>query len=177
MKLRRLRPRLAVLCLLAIGLRAAASAAQPDLRSTLRVGVWTLWHDREVKLSSAGPGHSIRFQTCAGCGSITVTQTAAIRAAGDALVLTEPRRSIRTDRIIISAPVTLGAHGETLTLPWPVAVTARSGSLVLAVTMPIESYVERVVASESDDADSAASLEALAVVVRTFAVHQAHGHT
>ena len=176
MKLRRLRPRLAVLCLLAIGLRAAASAAQPDLRSTLRVGVWTLWHDREVKLSSAGPGHSIRFQTCAECGSITVTQTAAIRAAGDALVLTEPRRSIRADRVSIAAPVTLGAHGETLTLPWPVTVTARSGVLVMAVTMPIESYVERVVASESDDADSAASLQALAIVVRTFALRQPHGH-
>lgn len=42
--------------------------------------------------------------------------------------------------------------------------------------MPVESYVERVVASESDSADSAASLDALAIVVRTFALHQAHGH-
>ncbi len=177
MKFRRLRPRLAVLCLLAIGLCAATSAAQPDLRSTLRVGVWTLWHDREVKLSPAGPGHSFRVQTCAECASITVTQPASIRAAGNALVLTEPRRSIRTDRVTISTPVTLDAHGETLTLPWPVTVTWRSGVLVIAVTMPTESYVERVVASESDDADSAASLEALAIMVRTFALHQAHGHT
>ena len=176
MKLRRLRPRLAVLCLLAIGLRAAASAAQPDLRSTLRVGVWTLWHDREVKVSPDGRGHSFRFETCAGCASIFVTQTASIRAAGDALVLTEPRRSIRADRVSIAAPVTFGAHGETLTLPWPVEVTARSGVLVMAVTIPIESYVERVVASESDDADSATSLAALAIVVRTFALHQTHGH-
>ncbi len=177
MKFRRLRPRLAVLCLLAIGLSAATSAAQPDLRSTLRVGVWTLWHDREVKLGPAGPGNSIRFQACAGCASVTVTQPASIRAAGDALVLTESRRSIRASRVSISAPVTLGAHGETLTLPWPMVVTARSGVLVMAATMPIESYVERVVASESDDADSAASLEALAIVVRTFALRQVHGHT
>lgn len=178
MRLRRLRPRLALLCLLAVGLCCAtADAAQPDLRSTLRVGVWTLWHDREVKLSPAGPEHSFRVYTCAGCASVNVTQPASIRAAGDALVLTEPRNSIRAERISIAAPVTLGAHGETLTLPWPVAVTARSGALVLAVTMPIESYVERVVASESDAADSAVSLEALAVVVRTFALHQAHGHT
>ena len=178
MRLRRLRPRLAHLCLLAIGLCCAtANAARPDLRTTFRVGVWTLWHDREVKLSAAGPGHSIRFQTCTGCGSITVTQPASIRAAGDALVLTELRRSIRADRVTIAAPVKLGAHGETLTLPWPVTVTARSGILVMAVTMPVESYVERVVASESDDADSAASLAALAIVARTFALHEAHGHT
>lgn len=178
MRLRRLRPRLALLYLLGIGLCCAtASEAQPDSRSTLRVGVWTLWHDREVKLSVAGSEDSIRIQTCAGCGFIPVTKTASIRAAGDDLMLTEAHKSNRTGRVSIAAPVTLGAHGETLTLPWPVVVTARSGVLVMAVTMPIESYVERVVASESDDADSAASLEALAIVVRTFALHQAHGHT
>jgi len=178
MSLRRLRPRLAFLCLLAIGLCCVTSrAAQPDSRSTLRVGVWTLWHDREVKLSPAGPGHSFRFQTCAGCAAIDVTQPVSIRAGGNAVVLTEPRKSIRAECISISAPVTLAAHGETLTLFWPLLVSARSGTLVLTVTTPIESYVERVVASESDDSDSAASLEALAVVVRTFALHQAHGHT
>lgn len=178
MRFRLARPRHRFLCLLAIGVCcAAATAAQADLRSTLRVGVGTRWHDREVKLSPAGPGHSFRFQTCAGCASIAVTQPVSIRAAGNALVLTEPRNSIHAKRISIAAPVTLGAHGETLTLPWPVVVTARSGALVLAVTMPIESYVERVVASESDDSDSAASLQALAIVVRTFALHQEHGHT
>jgi stage II sporulation protein D len=48
--------------------------------------------------------------------------------------------------------------------------------LVIAVTLPIESYVERVVASESGPSDSRASLQALAIVVRTFALHEAHGH-
>ncbi len=178
MSLRRSRLRLVFLCLLAIELcSATADAAQPDLRATLRVGVWTLWHDREVKLIPAGPGRSFRFQTCAGCASIAVTGPASIRAAGDALVFAEPHKSNRAKRISISAPVTLNAHGERLTLPWPVVVTARSGVLVMAVTMPVESYVERVVASESDEADDLASLGALAVVVRTFALHQAHGHT
>jgi stage II sporulation protein D len=48
---------------------------------------------------------------------------------------------------------------------------------VVAVTLPVESYVERVVASESSAADTAESLKALAIVVRSFALHQAHGHT
>ena len=171
------RARIALLCLFAFGLRpASARAAQPDLRATLRVGVWTLWHDREVKLTPAGPSHPISLRTCSGCAAISITQPASIRAAGDALVLTEPSRSIRASRISVTAPVTLAAHAGTLTLFWPLEVTSRSGALVLAVTMPIESYVERVVASESDDADSTASLEALAIVVRTFALHQAHGH-
>ena len=55
-------------------------------------------------------------------------------------------------------------------------ITARAGVLVIAVTLPIESYVERVVASESGPADSRESLQALAIVVRTFALHEAHGH-
>jgi stage II sporulation protein D len=42
--------------------------------------------------------------------------------------------------------------------------------------LPVESYVERVVASESGPDDSMESLKALAVVVRTFALHEAHGH-
>ena len=178
MSLRLSRTKVALLCLLAIGLPSArANAAQPDLRTTLRIGVWSLWHEREVKLIPAGPGHSINLRTCAGCAATAITLPASIRAADDVLFLTEPRKSIRADRVSITAPVTLAAHGEILTLPWPLVVTARSGALVLAVTMPVESYVERVVASESDDADSAASLEALAIVVRTFALHQAHGHT
>jgi stage II sporulation protein D len=42
--------------------------------------------------------------------------------------------------------------------------------------MPIESYVERVVASESSSQDRAESLKALAIVVRSFALHETHGH-
>jgi len=40
----------------------------------------------------------------------------------------------------------------------------------------VENYVERVVASESGAADSAESLKALSIVVRSFALHEAHGH-
>jgi stage II sporulation protein D len=48
--------------------------------------------------------------------------------------------------------------------------------LVLVVTLPVETYVERVVASESRQADSLESMKALAIVVRSFALHQPHGH-
>jgi stage II sporulation protein D len=46
----------------------------------------------------------------------------------------------------------------------------------MAVTLPVESYVERVVASESGPADTLESMKALAIVVRSFALHQRHGH-
>jgi stage II sporulation protein D len=76
----------------------------------------------------------------------------------------------------LAGPVLLTAHGEKLILRNPVRISARNGELVLAVTLPVESYVERVVASESGAADGAESLKALAIVARSFALHQAHGH-
>jgi stage II sporulation protein D len=76
-----------------------------------------------------------------------------------------------------SGAFSLAAHGETVTFRNPVRISARNGELVLAVTLPVESYVERVVASESGPADGQESLRALAIVVRSFALHQPHGHS
>jgi stage II sporulation protein D len=81
-----------------------------------------------------------------------------------------------TQRVVLNGGATFSAHGETVTLPYAVTISARAGALNIMVTLPVESYVERVVESESGPADSAESLKALAIVVRTFALHEAHGH-
>ena len=153
-----------------------AGVSPPGARETLRVGMWKLWHDREVILTPAGPDRRIILRSCAGCAATTFTQPATIRADGDALTLTAAGRKGNATRVWISEPVTLTAHGETVTLRDPVAITAREGALVIVVALPVESYVERVVASESGAADSAESLKALAIVVRSFALHEEHGH-
>jgi stage II sporulation protein D len=80
------------------------------------------------------------------------------------------------ESVFLDGSVTLAAHGEKLVLHNPLRICARKGELVLAVTLPVETYVERVVASESGAADTLESLKALAVVVRSFALHQQHGH-
>lgn len=153
---------------------AVTSATQP--RETLRVGMWTLWRDREVALSPASAGRATTLRTCADCATLAFREPADVRAMGDGLSFTGAGKSGNAQRIEISGAVTLTAHGESVTLPYPVSISARSGVLVIAVTLPIESYVERVVASESSGADSAESLKALAIVVRSFALHEAHGH-
>jgi stage II sporulation protein D len=153
----------------------AATNSQPA-RSTIRVGVWTLWRDRELLLKPAGPGSRIVLRTCEQCASLSLSQPVHVHAEGSAVTLTESGKSGTTARISLTGPVTLTAHGETVTLQNPVTISARSGVLVIAVTLPIETYVERVVASESGPADSQQSLQALAIVVRTFALHEAHGH-
>jgi peptidoglycan hydrolase-like amidase len=108
------------------------------------------------------------MRTCDNCAAAPLARPTRIRAVGDRLALTDKRGAAS---IRLTGPVTLTAHGESLTLRNPVRISARNGELVLAVTLPLESYVERVVASESGSADGAESLKALAIVVRSFALH------
>jgi stage II sporulation protein D len=154
----------------ALAVRAQSPAVKPD--STLRVGLWTLWHDKAVTVSSVAEGLAT-LRSCESCPPIPLTNSTLIRADGDSLFYSG-HSSAKT--ILLTGPVILAAHGENLTLRNPVRITARNNELVLAVTLPIESYVERVVASESGSADTAESLKALAIVVRSFALHQKHNH-
>lgn len=154
--------------------RAAARPVVP--RTTLRIGLWTLWHDREVQLTAAGRDGRITLRTCSQCAALNSTRPVLVRADGGAMMLDGAGKSGHIERLLITGPITLTAHSETVTLRNPVSISARAGSLILSVTMPVESYVERVVASESSSADSAESLQALALVVRSFALHEDHGH-
>ena len=152
----------------------AQSPAKPSSNppATLRIGLWTLWHDKEIAVSPTQEG-SAKFRLCETCDASQLTRPMQIRASEFRLALTGKREA---DAVWLTGPVTLNAHGETLTLRYPLRISARSGELLLAVTLPVETYVERVVASESGPADAPESLKALAIVVRTFALHQAHGH-
>jgi stage II sporulation protein D len=138
--------------------------------------MWTLWHDREVALSPAGPDHKFTLRACADCAALAFSEPTMIRAEGDALTLTASDKKADAACIWLTGPVALTAHGETVALHDPVAIVVRAGVLVIVVTMPVESYVERVVASESGAADTAESMKALAIVVRSFALHEKHGH-
>jgi stage II sporulation protein D len=155
---------------------ALAATAPPITRSTLRVGMWTLWHDHEVVLRPAGPDRKITLRTCAQCSTLSLSKSVAVSAIANAVTLSDSSRNGNATHLWLPGAVTLAAHGESVTLRNPVEITARSGVLVIAVTLPDESYVERVVASESGPSDSLQSLRALAIVVRTFALHEPHGH-
>jgi stage II sporulation protein D len=140
--------------------------------STLRVGLWTLWHDKEITVS-ADRASGAKLGRCLGCADKPITGATRIRAVESGLSLNGAGEA---SSVSISGPVTVAAHGETLVVRNPLRISARDGVLVLTLTLPVESYVERVVASESDGADTSESLKALAIVVRSFALHQKHGH-
>ena len=158
----------------------SAGAAQPNpalsspAKSTLRIGMWTLWKDREVVVT---PAAATMIQACERCAKHKLLRPATIRA-GDRLGVTlEPgNQSEPTGTIRFSGGMTLGAHSESATVVDPIEITGRDGALIIKVTMPVERYVEQVAASESGPADSPESLKALAIVVRSYALHEEHAH-
>ena len=160
----------------AVGVGASQPDAGPSAaaRSTLRIGMWTLWHDREAVLT---PSADTMLETCAGCKKRALANPATIRVdRQNAITLTTGKNAERIERLHTYGGITLTAHAESVTLRDPVMIAARNGALVITVTMPVERYVERVVASESGPADTLESLKALAVVVRSYALHESHGH-
>jgi stage II sporulation protein D len=143
-------------------------------RSTLQVGMWTLWHDKEVNLTAAGKA-SICVGRSGACRPILKPLAVSVDGA-NRIRLGGADRTEVTDSLRMSGAVTLSAHGESKTLQYRLTITASRGSLRIAVTMPVERYVEQVVASESGPSDTMESLKSLAIVVRSYALHEAHGH-
>lgn len=153
----------------------AHSQAVHNRRATVRVGMWTLWHDRKLTLSPAASGE-ISIESCWPCAMQRVNEQVSLGAIGSSLELEIQGRTIHANRVQVAGGARLTAHNESQSLSYPVTFTAKDGVLVIAVNMPVERYVERVVASESGPDDSDESLKALAGVVRSFALHQSHGH-
>ena len=137
-----------------------AATTPAATKSTLHVGMWTLWHDREMTLSAAGVGQKVALRTCDSCAVLSFAQPVDVKAAGDGLTLNSAGRTGNTQRVVLTGGATLAAHGETVTLGYAVTISARAGVLSIVVTLPVESYVERVIESESGPADSAESLKA-----------------
>jgi len=146
---------------------------RPQTRPTLRIGLWTLWHDKQLTLAPVS-GSATILNLHPASAPVALTQPTLVKVAGVSLLI--PNHP-PVSSIAISGPFTISAHNETLTLRHPLSISARNGQLILAVTLPIESYVERVLSSESGPSDSLESLKALAIVVRSFALHQPHSHT
>jgi stage II sporulation protein D len=156
-------------------LAMACAVAQADApRATIRVGLWTLWHGHDATITPIA-GATVRI--CESCAARPLAAIA-LRASKDKLIWTDPHgKTASISEMLIAGSYKISAHGESLTLSFPLKITAQSGALVLALTLPVERYVELVVAAESGAADSMESLKALAVVARSFALAPAHGHT
>jgi stage II sporulation protein D len=146
-------------------------------RNVIRVGLWTLWHDKEV---SVMPVSAASVRICERCAARPL-RTLVVRAKDDRLIWIEENGQRGTSRgaaseLQLTGSYRLAAHGESLALEYPLRISAKSGVLTLAATLPVERYVELVVAAESSAEEGFESRKALAVVARSFALHSSHGH-
>jgi stage II sporulation protein D len=165
-----------LLAVMAAGERGVAlqEQAKQHARATLQVGMWTLWHDKEVTLTPAGKA-SICVGRSGDCSPLV--RAVVVRAdETNRIRVSNGDQTDETNSLRVTGGITLSAHGESETLQNPVTIAARGGMLRIAVTLPVERYVEQVVASESGPSETIESLKALAIVVRSYALHEAHGH-
>ena len=161
------------LCLAAMAAGAAAGE-QAVPRNTIHVGVWTLWHDREVAITPL-PGATLR--SCETCAATSLGSIAARLKDGTISWTEQTGRSHSSAELLLAGSYRITAHGETLALAYPLRIAVQDGALQLVATLPVERYVELAVAAESGAADSPESRKALAVVARSYALRPTHGHT
>ena len=163
-----------VLPALCLALCCGAALAQAAPRSTIRVGLWTLWHDKEATVTPVA-GATLRW--CERCAARPLAGMT-VRAKNAELSWSDSHgRTHTSTELLLTGSYKIAAHGESLTLSYPLRITAHGGALVMAATLPVERYVEYVVAAESGAADGPESRKALAVAARSFALAPAHGHT
>jgi stage II sporulation protein D len=157
-----------------LALFCAASQAQTAPHTTIRVGLWTLWRDKEATITPVA-GATLRL--CETCDTLPLgSMTVGVKDAR--LTWTDAKGHTHSSaELLLAGSYKIAAHGESLALAYPLRITAHSGALLLVATLPVERYVELVVAAESGAADSPESRKALAVVARSFALAPAHGHT
>jgi stage II sporulation protein D len=138
------------LSLLGLGVLLYVPAAQQaalTLPDTVRVRLFSTTQPREIRVTTA-EGQSILI---------------------NARRLTSPFRN--------AGPVTMQPlGGNPIRLEYPLEVTADNGVLVIVNEIPFEEYVAAVLAGESSNFRSDESLKAMAVAVRSYAVHFLNRH-
>jgi stage II sporulation protein D len=162
-------------CLAVACVAGAGQTGQTSPRTTIRVGLWTLWHDRELTITPL-PGATLR--ECAACPARPLAAIT-VRAKDAGLTWTEKGGTAHSStELLLSGSYRIAGQslGESLTLAYPLRITAQAGVLGLVAALPVERYVELVVAAESGAADGPESRKALAVVARSFALQASHGH-
>jgi len=151
---------------------SSAVAAQTAPRTTIHVSMWTLWQDNEVAIS---PLPRATLRVCGSCRAEPL-KAITIRVNGGLLAWTEEGRTRSATTLLLTGTYRLTAHGESVTLGFPLRVSLQSGTLLLVAEAPLERYVELVVAAESGQADGPETRKALAVVARSFALQPGHRH-
>jgi len=153
-----------VVVLLALCVSAGAQVADAQASNVL-VRIYSL---QSLKQLTVSPLENASWKTCASCRSHSLTAPIAVQAAGSELRYGNSRSS----KFYLIGKCHLQVTGEhAIESHYPLQVRAQGDSLILILSMPMEDYVAAVLAGESGNFKSAEALKAMAVAVRTYAVH------
>ncbi|HUH63700.1 MAG TPA: SpoIID/LytB domain-containing protein [Terracidiphilus sp.] len=149
----------------------AGQPAQGGFPQTLRVRLWYLHPPRELRLrAEAGQA---RWRKCATCNDAPVTAMA-LRPSGSSIQI-DGGKSNATE-LRISGAYQLSASAPPIHADFPIEVRAGDDVLLVTALLPMEEYVAGVLAGETGNFKSEEALKAMAVAVRTFALHFGSRH-
>jgi len=151
-----------VLVALCVSARAQVADAQA---SNVRVRIYSL---QSLKQLTVSPLENASWKACAYCRPHLLTTQITVRAAGSELRY----GNSKSNKFYLAGKYHLQVAGEhAVESRYPLEVRARNNSLILILSMPMEDYVAAVLAGESGNFQSDEALKAMAVAVRTYAVH------
>jgi stage II sporulation protein D len=151
----------ALLAAMLVGLDVLAQAPEFDVR------LYSIHSPSELRMLPRGD--SARGRLCGTCSEQPLARPLAIRAEGDRLSLT-PGRTAGVASFSGSYRIEVPGNAP-LDLRLPLELRAESGRLRIVVRMPLEEYVAAVLAGEGAGFASGESLKAMAVAIRTYAMH------
>ena len=139
---------------------AVHASASP---ASVRVRLWSHHPPQQIQLRATGQA---QVRRCGTCGFRPLSH----------LVLEADGNHIRIGKALALAVSVRGSYELTaestrIPLSWATELRANNGRLNMIVAMPLEEYVSGVLAGEAGGVRAPEALKAMAVAVRTYAVH------
>ena len=162
------------LILLAInaGHGEAKTPASDNFPQTVRVQLWYLHPPKELRVT-AEAGKAL-LRKCATCGATPIDKLA-LRASVSSIQVVESKAN--ANEIFLSGTYRLSAQdGAPINADFPVEIRAGQSHLLVTAQLPMEEYVAGVLAGETGNFKSDEALKAMAVAVRTYAMHFGSRH-
>ncbi|HEY6348599.1 MAG TPA: SpoIID/LytB domain-containing protein [Candidatus Angelobacter sp.] len=137
-----------------------------------KVRLYSLHSEQRIKIT-AKTG-ALNWKTCEQC-EVKHAATLALELSAQAMKIegeTQPQKQILVEGDYRIEP----SEGLPLSLNFPVEVKAEQKTLKVFLSLPQENYVAAALAGESGNFEHEESLKAMAVAVRTYAVHFRQRH-
>ena len=142
---------------------------------------WLRAEDVRVRLRTAHPPASItirstegrlRWRKCLSCAEQSGSSLTIVAAANSTVT-----QANSDPEFFVTGRYELNSNGApSFYSEFPLHVRAKSGILLIVVTMPLEEYVQHVLMAESGDFRNQESIKAMATATRTYATRFAHQH-